>query len=436
MAGALCALVSPGWSSPATVSVALSQTRLQAGRPQTVYVKVALTGAPDVGGQRAPVNTALVLDRSGSMAGEKLRHAQEAALQALEHLGSQDIVAVIAYDSNVSVLVPATRATDKAEIARAIRGLRPGSATALYAGVSRGAHEVRKFLGAERVNRVILLSDGLANVGPSAPEMLAELGASLAKEGIAVSTIGLGLDYNEDLMTRLARASDGNHVFVEHPNRLAGIFEREFGELLSVVARDVDVRIECPPGVRPVRVLGRDAEIAGQTVVVRLGHLGARQERYVLLEAEVSPCSAGRRLEIAQVSVGLTGLRAGRARVTLEGRASLTFSASRAEVESSVDRQVMVAVVEQVGNDNSKRALALRDRGLVDQAAVALAANAAYLSDNAARLGSDKLRQQGQSNSAASSSLDDAQWGRRRKQMREEQHQVDTQQSYGGAQPE
>src|SRR4029450_1790476 len=88
-----------------------------------------------------------------------------------------------------------------------------------------GAAAVRKFLDRQRVNRIILLSDGQANVGPSSPGDLGNLGASLIKEGISVTTLGLGLDYNEDLMTQLARRSDGNHYFIENSSDLA----RRFG---------------------------------------------------------------------------------------------------------------------------------------------------------------------------------------------------------------
>ncbi len=430
-AGLTCAFASSGWTSPASLSVALSQGRLEAGRPQTVYLKVGLTGeAPEARVQRAPVNAALVIDRSGSMAGDKLERAKSAALEALERLGPEDIVAVVAYDTNVQVLLPATRATDKGAIQRAIMRLTPGNTTALYAGVSQGAHEVRKFLSPHRVNRVILLSDGLANVGPSSPEMLARLGVSLAKEGISVTTIGLGLDYNEDLMTRLAMASDGNHAFVERPDQLASIFDQEFGALLSIVATNVDVHIVCPVGVRPVRVLGREAEIAGRTVVVSLGQLSAKQERYVLLEAEVSPHSAGHRLDFADVAVGLTGARGDRARLSLSGHASLTFTASSAEAKRSERKDVMVAVVEQVANDNNKRALELRDRGDIAQARAVLNSNALYLNSNAMELESTELEKQSQRNKEAAENLDEANWAKNRKKMREDQHRTDTQQAY------
>ena len=239
------------------LTVAVCHPLIIASQKQTAYVKVGLTGVPVTEArERAPVNVAIVLDRSGSMAGQKLEQAKEAAIQAIARLERNDIVSVVAYDDTIQVLMPATRARNKEEIFQAIRRLRPGNTTALFAGVSKGAAEIRKFLETNQVNRVVLLSDGLANVGPSSSAALASLGASLAKEGISVTTLGLGLDYNEDLMVALARASDGNHAFVENAVDLTRIFGFEFKDVLSAVARDVQITITCAPDVRPVRVLG------------------------------------------------------------------------------------------------------------------------------------------------------------------------------------
>jgi Ca-activated chloride channel homolog len=417
-------------SGPAELKVAVSQPVLEAGKRQVAYLKVALVGTPlVVATARAPINLAIVIDRSGSMSGAKLENAKDAAIQAVYKLGPQDIVSVVAYDHNVDVLLPATRATDKAEIARAIQRLYPGGSTALYGAVSRGSQEVRKFIAENQVNRVLLLSDGMANVGPSSPEALGALGAALGKEGISVTTLGLGLGYNEDLMVQLARMSDGNHAFIEHPSQLAQIFQYEFGDLMSVVATDVEVQIACPRGVRPLRVLGRDAEVAGQIISTRLSQLYGKQEKYILVEVEVDPQEAGARLELAQVAAAFTSAES-RARVSLSSQAAVAFSASAEEARRSVDRDVTVAAVEMIANENNKRALALRDQGQVDQARSALLDNERYLNDNAARFGSDRLSKQGKMNRAASENLDEANWNKNRKGLRKMQYELDSQQSY------
>jgi Ca-activated chloride channel family protein len=192
------------WAGQVQLNVGLGQPVLPADKKNVTYLKVGLTGfSLPRAEERAPVNVALVLDKSGSMSGEKIEHAKTAALAALDRLNSNDIVSVVVFDTTVSVVVPATKLTDRAAVRRAIAGIEANGTTALFAGVSKGAEEVRKFLGLERVNRIILLSDGQANVGPSSPSELGELGHSLRKEGISVTTLGLGMDYSEDLMAQL-----------------------------------------------------------------------------------------------------------------------------------------------------------------------------------------------------------------------------------------
>ena len=197
------------------------------------------------------------------------------------------------------MIVPATKLSDKEAVVQQIRRIEAGGSTALFAGVSKGADELRKFLDKNRVNRVILLSDGLANVGPQSPSELGSLGASLMKEGISVSTMGLGLDYNEDLMTKLAQNSGGNHSFIEQANDLARVFNQEFNDVLSVVAQEVAIDIRVAAGVRPVRVLNADAEINGQQVILQMNQLYSEQEKYVMLEVEVPGTQAGKSREFS-----------------------------------------------------------------------------------------------------------------------------------------
>jgi len=113
----------------------------------------------------------------------------------------------------------------------------------------------------------------LGQRGTQLPCRPGRLGTALRKEAISVSTVGVGLDFNEDLMTQLAERSDGSHYFVESSADLPRIFAQEFGALLSVVAQRVVVEIECPPGVRPLRIIGREGRIAGNRVEIRLNQV-------------------------------------------------------------------------------------------------------------------------------------------------------------------
>ncbi|MCA9544366.1 MAG: VWA domain-containing protein [Myxococcales bacterium] len=408
----------------------LGHPALAQGQKHTTWLKVGLTGfAMEAKGERTPINVALVLDKSGSMSGEKIMRAKEAARRAVDQLAADDIVSIIAYDSTVRVLVPATKASDKEAIRDGIDRITPGGNTALFAGVSKGADELRKFLDKERVNRVVLLSDGLANVGPQSPGELERLGSRLAREGMSVTTLGLGLDYNEDLMVRLARASDGNHVFVERADDLARFFALEFGDVTSVVAQDVVVTIECAEGIRPVRVLGRDADIVGQRVTARIRQIVSEREKFVLLEVEVPPGEVGAKLDVARVQVSYGNL-ATRTTDTLDARVGAEYVADKAEMERQADKKVMVDAVQLIATEKNRVALTLRDEGRQQEAQQVLQDNALFLQKNYRRWGTSSLKDLSKSNEDDAKNLDGENWNRQRKKMRRVQYKFDSQQSY------
>lgn len=401
------------------------------GSSRTAYLKVGLTGfeLPDTK-SRAPVNLAIVLDRSSSMSGEKIQRAKEAAIMVVDRLRDDDIVAVISYDSVVEVLVPATRASEREHIRTKIRALDARGMTALFAGVSKGAQELRKFLSGDHVNRVILLSDGQANVGPASPNELGHLGMTLAKEGISVTTLGLGLGYNEDLMSQLAMKSDGNHAFVAEASELARVFDAELGDVLAVVAQEVTVKVHVPTGVRPVRVLGREAEIRGQTTIVALNQLYARQERYFLLEVELPAGATGMSRELATVEASYANMLT-KTTDRLSTKVMVGYVGSLAEVEARTIKDVMVAAVEAIANEQSRVAVVLRDEGKVQQAQQVLRDNAAYLEQNATRYASPKLKNYSTLNTVDAEEITESdKWSSTRKKMRKTQHEVSTQQRY------
>jgi Ca-activated chloride channel family protein len=428
-AALLCGLEREALAHRVRMDVDMASALVEADRKQIGHLKVGLTGFDLERERRTPVNVAIVIDRSGSMAGDKIAKARAAAVMAVDRLDADDIVSVVAYNDTVSVLVPATKVSDKDAIRAGIERLDAHGSTALFAGVSKGADEVRKFMSGRRVNRVILISDGQANVGPSSTSALAELGESLAKERIAVTTIGLGLDYNEDLMTQLARKSDGNSGFANTSDDLVRLMKAEFGDVLAVVAQEFVVRIECADGIRPVRVLGREAEITGGTVRVQISQLNAGQEKYVLLEVELPATRSGKTREVASVTVTYANM-ATRETDTLRGSAGVRFTDSLADVERSVNREVMIAVVTQTAVERNKLAVELRDKGRIEEARVALTDNAAYLKENASRFGSKDLGAYSERNAFDARNLDDANWGRQRKDMRYMQRSAEHQQSY------
>ncbi|MGA2092252.1 MAG: VWA domain-containing protein [Sedimentisphaerales bacterium] len=414
----------------AMLDVAVSNPYLQADKIQKAYLRVALTGfvTNTAGSARTPVNVAIVIDKSGSMTGEKIEKAKNAAIMALNRLNSNDIISVVTYDSTVSVIVPATKVSDKTEIEQMIQSIQAGNNTALFGGVSKGAQEVRKFLGLERVNRIILLSDGLANVGPSSPDELGCLGASLAKEGISVTTIGIGLGYNEDLMTKLAFKSDGSHYFAENASDLAGVFNSEFGQVLGVVAQDVRIDIECPSGIRPVRFLGRTGRISDSTASVSISNLYAGHEKFAMLEVEVLPGANGSSRKLAAVKTSYLNMKT-HVIDKLATSLGISFTDSPDLVEKRADSRVMVDVVKLLAAEKNDLVIALRDKGQIDEARKAGTENSLYLKSNAVQLNSPALSDELQKQEMFNKGLEqDADYNRSRKVMREQQYQVQTQQ--------
>lgn len=340
---------------------------LPAGPAQTAVLKISLDApAAPRAGNRPPVNLAVVLDRSGSMTGDKIEKAKEAAIAALRRLGPDDLFSLVMYDHEVETLVPAQSARNTEWIEGRIRTIGARGNTALFAGVSQGAAEVRRHLEDRRyVHRIILLSDGLANVGPSAPEDLARLGAALIKENISVTTVGVGTDYNEDLMTRLSQQSDGNTYFVRSSDDLPRIFSAELGDVLSVVARKVILEITFPDGVTPVRIIGRDGSVGRDKVELQLNQLYGGQQKYVLVEVRVPPGTAGTERELAQARCRYENALTAAAE-TAAGRVGARFSDRAEEVVASANQAVQTDLGLNLVAVSKNEAVDLNDAGKKD----------------------------------------------------------------------
>jgi Ca-activated chloride channel family protein len=420
----------------------LGQTVLSTSKPGSVFLRLNLKSLTTAKSERrTPVNVAIVIDRSGSMQGDRIAAAKEGARVALKRLSSDDIVSLVSYNHDFDVLSPAAPLRDSRDkLIEAIDNLQASGTTALYAGVQEGGRQVEKFVSDNNVNRVVLLSDGLANVGPSTPGELAELGRKLASKGISVSTIGLGLDYNEDLMQRLAAASDGNHAFVERPSDLAEIFDREFGDALSVSARDITIIIECKLGFKPTRILGRDGSIDGDKVTLKLNQMQADNERYVVVELQAPEGRSEGAAEVADVTVTYVDLDKGGAPSRVEAKPSVRFSGNAKDVEDGINKPVMSQVTQQIATEKSEKAVELRDNGDIAGARKVLEENAEYIKRSrdvftsgvapAPQASASALSDLERQSREAANKLDSGEWDRTRKMMRSDQHKAKVQQAY------
>ncbi|MCE7870216.1 VWA domain-containing protein [bacterium CPR1] len=218
---------------------------LATDQPCTVDLLIRIEPPSPVSQGRTLLNLALVLDRSGSMAGAKLELTRQAAALAVKSLSEDDRFSVVLFDDRVDTLVPSAPLKDKPRVLKLIEGLSTGGSTALFAGWQSGGDQALKGLEARRVNRVVLLTDGQANVGETNPDAICHAVHRLAEKGVQTTTIGFGRDYNETLLRSMASSGDGNHFFVEQPEQLPSCFEVELGGLVATLGRRV--RLELKP---------------------------------------------------------------------------------------------------------------------------------------------------------------------------------------------
>ena len=347
---------------------------------QEVVFKIELGCPNDLKAPRLPLNLALVIDRSGSMSGSKIEKARESAIQIVDQLQKDDVFSLIAYDNEVQVLVPAQPVEDKRYLKRRISQLEPGGSTALYAGVQEGAEQLEKYLTRKRVNRVILLSDGLANVGPSTPRDLSRLGTELARNGISVSTLGIGDDYNEDLMAALAEASDANYYYVQDVEQLPKILAKELGVLTRVAAREIRIKVVCPDGVEPMGFIGRPETFKNGIAQIDMGPLASGQNRYLFLRCMVEDPKKLSKSEVAKVDLDYSDEINGGQRRTHAQVVKVEFSDDADEVVRSVDKDVMVEKELVLNAEQKSQAISAADHGNYKVAAGVINAQISRLS--------------------------------------------------------
>jgi Ca-activated chloride channel family protein len=310
--------------------------------------------------------------------GHKMESAKQGAIEVIQRLDRRDLVSLVVYDTGARVIIPAQPVGNKDALIETISRIYAGGSTALYGGVTLGAAQVRKNMSWEYVNRIVLLSDGLANVGPQTTEDLAYLGQSLGDEGVTVTTIGVGLDYNEDLMTALAARSGGNSYFASSGHDLPRIFAEEIGEAMTVVARDIHIRVRCNHALRPVGVIGRKGEVTGQTMSTTVGELYGENEKFALFEIEVPKSATGRPIEIAQVSVEYTDPHTNR-----DIEEDLNLAVAFAEDEEAVRNETNTGVLKEAAlaraYEAKREAVGLADQGDYLEAATVMRKSALAL---------------------------------------------------------
>lgn len=272
---------------PLSLRARLDQRQLLRGQDQERFLVLQVEAAAVPGGAHTPVNVAVVLDSSGSMAtDDRIGHARQAARDILGALSADDSFSLVTFSDHASTLIPASPVADPRAFASALGQLEPGGGTALYEGLQAGIRALDR-PDLSGVKRVVLLSDGMANIGPSDTPTLAALASSRVDAGISVTGIGLGLSFNEDLIAAVSDAGGGRYHFADQPEELGAVFTEELRQMAHLAAQETWLTVSLGPSVEVLEVYGYEAAVRGDGLRVFLGDVHGGESRKVVARLRV-----------------------------------------------------------------------------------------------------------------------------------------------------
>jgi Ca-activated chloride channel family protein len=244
---------------------------------------------------RPPIELALVIDTSGSMAGAKIENARNAASTLVRSLKDGDIVALDTFSDTAKTLVPPTRlnAQSRTDILRAIAGLGPSGSTNMFDGLTLAENQVAAAPPTHPLRRVVMISDGIANVGPSSPDTLGAIAERGLRFRTQVTSLGVGADYDERTLNALAVRSSGRLYHLTEPREMASILKGELDLLDATLASDAFVEVVPAPGVQLLGADGIRADFQGGGALnIPLGALHSGQHREALVRVRITDPSA------------------------------------------------------------------------------------------------------------------------------------------------
>ncbi|MFL5347761.1 MAG: vWA domain-containing protein [Hyalangium sp.] len=344
-----------------TLEGKLSGAYVQAG-PSEAFAVLEVKAHQPKEQHRVPVNVALVIDRSGSMRGQKLDDAKRAAREFVQRLTEVDRLAIVHYGTEVTAF-PSTLVTEenRAQMLAFVNGIEDDGSTNISGALEAAAQQLRPYVSQFRVSRAILMSDGQPTTGLVSEANLTGLARQLRAEGIAVSALGVGGDFNENLMQGIADQGGGFSGFLDS-NQLAEVFSRELEQATNTVARSVEVKLELPSQVKSVEVMGTTATREGNTVRVPLYDMAGGQSARLVVKLTLETQPSEQPLELLAAKVTYMDVeqdRPAEAHVTLSARATEDVAVVRA----NLDKDVHVHAVRALGTQQLRAAAEEMKRG-------------------------------------------------------------------------
>lgn len=342
---------------------------VSAGEADTALVRVAVKARSLEGQPRPPANVALLVDTSASMRGEAIEQARAAAVTMLETLETGDRLSLVAFHSSVDVLVPSTVIDEDSvqAIRTAMESMEATGTTAMGEGLMLAGKEVKRFATQDNVSRIVMLSDGL----PNNEVAVEHASLDVVSKGIAVTALGLGIEYHEGLLARLATESGGRFHHVEGPQQVAAMFQDEVLHLERLVATQAQITLTCGPGVTIDEIVGWPNVAAGSSdTTITVGDLAENEVKNVVVRLAVDGRANGSTVELldARVTYGDPVTKAGvvqrDAFLAVEATDDAAIKKTGADVETEVvvaralAAAALLAVVAQARSGRLKVALA------------------------------------------------------------------------------
>ncbi|MCB0165159.1 MAG: VWA domain-containing protein [Anaerolineae bacterium] len=282
-------------SSALSLQVVTSEKTLRPlDTEQAFYVLLDIMPATDLPTARLPINLSLVIDRSTSMQGRRLQQVKEAIRHIIDALQPEDSLSLVTFSDRAQVLLPSQRNIDKAMAKSIVSTIQPNGATEMLAGLTAGLEELKRYWSKTSVNHLILLTDGRTYGDEKG---CLEHARWAGANQINLSTIGIGTDWNEDLLDQMAAASDGTSIYIDSPEKVQNIFDQTLRSLESVVARRLKMTVNPTNCVRLHEVYQIKPQITRldiHTATVMMGALSTKQEKSILLEFRIQKLGLGR----------------------------------------------------------------------------------------------------------------------------------------------
>ena len=348
--------------------------KIKSGQETSLYILVKVTG-PRGDGQRQPLplNLSVVIDRSGSMSGQKLKYVKMAAQELVRGLSAKDRLSLVSYGYDVTVEMEPRAVDNRAAFRRAIDGIQIHGNTFLSGGWVQGCEFVSSALNDQGLNRVLLLTDGLANVGITNHAQLARMARQQRQQGDSTTTFGVGMGYNEDLLSRMAQEGGGAFYFIDNPNQAAALFKEELQDLYNVVGRNLTVSIETESPVKSVRQLYDypRSEDHG-ALVYRLGELYAEEDRCQLFEIQLRDLEEGQ-TKLGRIRISYDLLQEGEFKeVKKTHQIKVEAVPEKDFVDTPPDPEVIKLVLVQEAGRVRQQAVQYADQGRFQEAEKAL----------------------------------------------------------------